>query len=143
MAYTKDYEGIASAIITDAYVFEGEPIEPGIIPSKRFFTHNACWDTGSEVTMISTRVVEALGLEPFEHTSLMGIGGDEEVGVYLIHLGLPNGYLYRNLIVYASDIDDYDVLIGMNLISQSDFFITNIDGNNHFAFDIPATGKIG
>lgn len=143
MAYTKDYEGIASAIITDAYVFEGEPIEPGIIPSKRFFTHNACWDTGAEVTMISTRVVEALGLEPFEHTSLMGIGGDEEVGVYLIHLGLPNGYLYRNLIVYASDIDDYDVLIGMNLISQSDFFITNIDGSNHFAFDIPATGKIG
>ena len=143
MAYTKDYEGIASAIIIDAYVFEGEPIEPGIIPSKRFFTHNACWDTGAEVTMISTRVVEALGLEPFEHTSLMGIGGDEEVGVYLIHLGLPNGYLYRNLIVYASDIDDYDVLIGMNLISQSDFFITNIDGNNHFAFDIPATGMIG
>jgi len=143
MAYTKDYEGIASAIITDAYVFEGEPIEPGIIPSKRFFTHNACWDTGAEVTMISTRVVEALGLEPFEHTSLMGIGGDEEVGVYLIHLGLPNGYLYRNLIVYASDIDDYDVLIGMNLISQSDFFITNIGGNNHFAFDIPATGMIG
>jgi predicted aspartyl protease len=143
MAYTKDYEGIASAIIIDAYVFEGEPIEPGIIPSKRFFTHNACWDTGAEVTMISTRVVEALGLEPFEHTSLMGIGGDEEVGVYLIHLGLPNGYLYRNLIVYASDIDDYDVLIGMNLISQSDFFITNIGGNNHFAFDIPATGMIG
>ena len=143
MAYTKDYEGIASAIITDAYVFEGEPIEPGIIPSKRFFTHNACWDTGAEVTMISTRVVEALCLEPFEHTSLMGIGGDEEVGVYLIHLGLPNGYLYRNLIVYASDIDDYDVLIGMNLISQSDFFITNIGGNNHFTFDIPATGKVG
>ncbi|MBR3480372.1 MAG: hypothetical protein IKH32_06725 [Prevotella sp.] len=81
--------------------------------------------------------------EPFEHTSLMGIGGDEEVGVYLIHLGLPNGYLYRNLIVYASDIDDYDVLIGMNLISQSDFFITNIGGNNHFTFDIPATGKVG
>jgi len=143
MAYTKGYEGIASAIIIDAYVFEGEPIEPGIIPSKRFFTHNASWDTGAEVTMISTRVVEALGLEPFEHTSLMGIGGDEEVGVYLIHLGLPNGYLYRNLIVYASDIDDYDVLIGMNLISQSDFFITNIGGNNHFAFDIPATGMIG
>ena len=143
MAYMKDYEGIASAIITDAYVFEGEPIEQGIIPAKRFFTHNACWDTCAEVTMISTCVVKALGLEPFEHTSPMGIGGDEEVGVYLIHLGLPNGYLYRNLIVSASDIDDYDVLIGMNLISQSDFFITNIDGQNHFAFDIPAKGKIG
>lgn len=142
MAYKKDYSGQVSAIITDAYVFEGKPIEPGVIPSKRFFTERACWDTGAEVTMISTRIVEALGLQPFEHTSLMGIGGDEQVGVYLIHLGLPNGYLYRNLIAYASDIDDYDVLIGMNLISESDFFLTSKDGHNHFAFDIPATGKI-
>lgn len=142
MVYKKDYDGQVSAIITDAYVFEGKPIEPGTIPPKRFFTQRACWDTGAEVTMISTHIAEALGLQPFEHTSLMGIGGDEQVGVYLIHLGLPNGYLYRNLIVYASDIDDYDVLIGMNLISESDFFITSIDGHNHFAFDIPATGKI-
>ena len=37
---------------------------------------------------------------------------------------------------------EYDVLVGMNLISESDFFITSIDGHNHFAFDIPATGKI-
>ena len=84
MAYTQQYEGLASAIITDAYIFEGTPIEPGIVPSKRFFTHNACWDTGAEVTIISPRVVEALCLVPFEHTSLMGIGGDEQVGVYNI-----------------------------------------------------------
>ncbi len=38
MAYTQQYEGLASAIITDAYIFEGTPIEPGIVPSKRFFT---------------------------------------------------------------------------------------------------------
>ena len=143
MAYTQQFEGLASAIITDAYIFEGSPIEPGKAPSKRFFTHRACWDTGAEVTIISPRVVEALGLEPFEHTCLMGIGGDEQVGVYLIHLGLPNGYLYRNLICYCSDIDDYDVLIGMNLIAESDFFLTNIGGNNRFSFEIPATGKIG
>ena len=142
MAYTQQYEGLASAIITDAYIFEGTPIEPGIVPSKRFFTHNACWDTGAEVTIISPRVVEALCLEPFEHTCLMGIGGDEQVGVYLIHLGLPNGYLYRNLICYCSDIDDYDVLIGMNLIAEADFFLTNIAGSNRFSFEIPATGKI-
>ena len=142
MAYTKDYDGLASAIITSAYVFEGTPIEPSSIPLKRFFTQRACWDTGAEVTIVSPRVVESLGLKPFEHTSLMGIGGEEQVGVYLIHLGLPNGYLYRNLICYCSDIDDYDVLIGMNLIAESDFFLTNIGGTNRFSFEIPATGKI-
>ncbi len=142
MAYTQDYDGLATAIITDAYLFKAEEIKPGTIPTQRFFTHHACWDTGAEVTIISPRVVEALGLKPFEQTCLMGIGGDEQVGVYRVHIGLPNGYLYRNLIVYCSDIDDYDVLIGMNLIALSDFFITCINGNNHFAFDIPATGTI-
>ena len=142
MAYTKNYDGQVTAIITDAYVFEGMPIEPGIIPSKRFFTHRACWDTGAEVTIISPYIVDLLGLEPFEQTSLVGIGGDEQVGVYLIHLGLPNGYLYRNLVVYCSDIDDYDVLIGMDLIAQSDFFITNLNGNNRVIFELPATGEV-
>ena len=136
MAYIKEYEGIVSAILSDAYVFGDEQITSGTIPTKRFFTHNAAWDTGAEVTIISPRVVEALGIKPFEHTSLMGIGGDEQVDVYRIHLGLPNGYLYRNLIVYCSDIDDYDVLVGMNLIAQSDFFFTNINGKNRFSFDI-------
>ena len=141
MAYIRHYDGFVSAILTDVYVFADEETEQGKIPSKRLFTHNAAWDTGAEVTIISPRVVETLNLQPFEHTSLMGIGGDEQVGVYKIHLGLPNGYLYKNLIVYSSDIDDYDVLIGMNLIAQSDFFLTCIDGKNRFAFDIPATGK--
>ena len=62
--------------------------------------------------------------------------------VFCIHVGLPNGYLYEDLIVYCSEIDDYDILIGMDLISQSDFFLTNIKGDNIFAFQYPATGKI-
>ena len=142
MAYIKQYDGFINAILTEAYVFKGEEIIQSEIPVKRFFTQNAAWNTGAEVTIISPHVVQMLDLQPFEKTRLMGIGGDEEVGVYRIHLGLPNGYLYKNLIVYCSDIDDYDVLIGMNLISKSDFFLTSIDGKNRFSFDIPATGKV-
>ena len=72
----------------------------------------------------------------------MGVGGDEEVGVFQIHIGLPNDFLYEDLIVYCGDIDDYDILIGMDLISLSDFFLTNIKGNTRFCFQIPATGRI-
>lgn len=142
MAYSKQYDSTISAILTEAYVFAGDEIKPGTIPPRRLFTQNAAWDTGAEVTILSPRAVQKLGLRPFEKTSLMGIGGDEEVGVYRIHLGLPNGYLYKNLIVYCSDIDDYDILIGMDLISKSDFFLTNIDGKNRFVFEIPATGTV-
>ena len=36
---------------------------------------------------------------------------------------------------------DYDILIGMDIIAKSDFFLTNIDGNSRFFFRLPAEGK--
>ena len=143
MIFKQEYGGLLQAIITDAYVFDGTVLDMKKIPTHKFFSTNAAWDTGAEVTIISQRVVETLGLKPFEHSKVMGISGVEDVDVYRIHLGLPNGYLYKNLIVYCSDIDDYDILIGMDLIAQSDFFLTNINGHNRFIFQIPATGSVG
>lgn len=140
MGYRKDYEGRLKAVLTDAYLFEAVDLDNNPIPANR--TQSAAWDTGAEISIISPRVVKKLGLTHFAETSIMGIGGDEKVGVYKIHVGLPNGFLYEDLIVYCSDIDDYDILIGMDLISQSDFFITNINGNNRFYFQLPAQGKI-
>ena len=140
MIFEQDYVGVLQAIITDAYVFDGTEFDMNKVPFHKYFTQKAAWDTGAEVTIISQRVVESLGLKPFEHTKVMGIGGIENVDVYRIHLGLPNGYLYKNLIVYGSDIDDYDILIGMDLIARSNFFLTNIEGHNRFIFQIPANG---
>ena len=57
------------------------------------------------------------------------------------HLGLPNGYLYKNRYVYCSDMADYDILIGMDIIAKSEFFLTNIEGNSRFYFRLPAEGK--
>ena len=139
-AYRHDYEGRLKSIMTEAFIFDGIDIDKSHVPAKRAFTKCAVWDTGAEVTVISPRIVEMLGLTPIAHTQLMGIGGDEEVGVYKIHVGLPNGYLYEDLYVYCSDIDNYDILIGMDLISLSDFFLTNINGNNRFYFQMPAQG---
>ena len=140
--FWQDFEGRLKAILTDAYIFEAIDLDTNPIPENHFFTQSAAWDTGAEITIISPRVVESLRLKSFAETSIMGVGGDERVGVYKIHVGLPNGFLYEDLIVYCSDIDDYDILIGMDLISQSDFFITNINGNNRFFFRLPAEGGI-
>ena len=141
MNYRHDFEGRVKAILSDAYIFEAIDLD-NEEPSNHFFTSNAAWDTGAEITIISPRVVEALHLKPMTQTTVMGIGGDEKVNVYKIHIGLPNDFLYEDLIVYCSDIDDYDILIGMDLISLSDFFLTYVDGNNRFCFQMPATGKI-
>ena len=141
--YSTEYDGELMAIITEAVVFEATDVVIGVPIMNRFFTQNAAWDTGAEITIISPRVVKALGIHPFSHTSIMGVGGDEEVDVYKVHLGLPNGYLYQDRLVCCSDIDDYDILIGMDIISMSDFFLTNAKGHHHFCFRIPAEGGKG
>lgn len=141
MIYHNNFEGRAKVILSDAYVFEAVDLDKEE-PSNQFYTISAAWDTGAEITMISPRVVDSLNLKPLTRATVMGIGGDEEVEVFKIHIGLPNNFLYEDLIVYCSDIDEYDILIGMDLISLSDFFITNIEGNTHFCFQMPATGRI-
>ena len=139
MIYRHDFKGRANVVLSHAYVFEAVDLDK-VELSNQFYTKHAAWDTGAEITMISRRVVRALQLKPISKTTIMGIGGDEEVEVFQIHVGLPNDFLYEDLIVYCGDIDEYDILIGMDLISRSDFFLTNIKGNTRFYFQIPATG---
>lgn len=141
MIFRHDFKGRAKAVLTEAYVFEAVNLDD-IEPSSHYYTNQAAWDTGAEITMISHRVVDSLHLKPISKTTIMGIGGDEEVEVFQIHIGLPNGLLYEDLMVYCGDIDNYDVLIGMDMISQSDFFLTNINGNTRFCFQMPALGRI-
>lgn len=141
MIYRRDFVGRAKAVLSDAFIFEAVDLDINK-PSNQFYTTQAAWDTGAEISIISPRVVESLSLKPITKTSIMGIGGDEEVNVYRIHVGLPNDFLYEDLIVYCSDIDDYDILFGMDMISLSDFFLTNKEGNTEFWFQIPAKGRI-
>ena len=141
MIYRREFKGKAKVILSDAYVFEAVELDD-VEPSKYYYSDHVAWDTGSEVTLISPRVVDSLKLKPITRTAVMGIGGVEEVTVYKVHLGLPNDFLYEDMTVYCGDIDDYDILIGMDLISLSDFFLTNVDGNNRFYYQMPAVGKI-
>ena len=42
----------------------------------------------------------------------------------------------------CSDIEDYDMLIGMDIITLTDFCITNKDKKTKFAFRTPSEGGI-
>lgn len=80
-------------------------------------------------------------LKPRSEGEIVGIGGDHTAKTYMIHLGLPSGDLVQDVEVYCSDIDDYDVLIGMDIIGLTDFSLTNGDGKTIFAYRIPSEGN--
>lgn len=138
--FNKEYDGLADSIITNAIVMPAVELkEDGLFPHYHY-TDNAAWDTGAQFTFISPRIVDALHLTPYRESEIMGIGGDQIAKTYKVHVGLPNGFLIHDLEVYCSDIDDYDVLIGMDIITLTDFCITNKNQKTKFSFRIPSEG---
>ncbi|MBQ8937708.1 MAG: hypothetical protein IJV06_06595 [Bacteroidaceae bacterium] len=60
----------------------------------------------------------------------------------MVHIGLPNGQLKRYVNAYSADLDDYDMLIGMDIITETDFLITNADSKTTFQFRTPSEGGV-
>ena len=138
--YIKEFDGKQTAIVTEAYIFPS--FEPGSLPAVKYFTRNAAWDTGSENTIISPELAEALELRPIGHTDVVGIGGSHKVAIYEVAIGLPNGHLYHRYKVLCDEIIDYEVLFGMDIITETDFLITNKDGKTTFQFRTPSEGGV-
>lgn len=109
------------------------------LTGKRFYTDNAIWDTGAEITVISYKIAKELNLKPIGEGELGGIGGDTVSKVYRIHLGLPSSELVHDLMVMSDDLGDHDVLIGMDIISMCDFAITHPEQSTKFTFARPST----
>ena len=141
--YRQEYTVLANAIVTNAIVVPTDAeVRAGEQPSLYYYTDSAAWDTGAQFTLISPRVVEALGLKPSGKGQYMGIGGDQESDTFFVHIGLPNGQLKRYVNAYCADLDDYDLLLGMDIITQTDFLITNADGKTTFQFRTPSEGGV-
>lgn len=143
--FKKEYTALADAIITSSIVMPATKTEDKQAPTFYFYTEKAAWDTGAQFSFISPRLVEVLGLRPYRRADFMGIGGDQVTDTYLVNIGLSNGKLISELEVYCGDIDDYDLLLGMDIISQTDFLITNADNRDNrttFQFRTPSEGGI-
>lgn len=138
---TKDYEGLVEAVATECVVFSPDHAE-GEQP-KAFVANMAVWDTGATNTIITPEIVEKLGLKPAMTGGLSGIGGDVESGIYKINLGLPGGILVYDVPAFVSDqLDDYEMLIGMDVILLGDFCLSNKDDRTVFSFRIPTKEHI-
>jgi hypothetical protein len=85
------------------------------------------FDTGAQVTLISTATARALGLDlahPSFSTSVQGVGGSIQVpGYTLDELDLPtkDGSLLRftHPSVYVLNVDGFDGVLGMNLFNTA------------------------
>lgn len=62
--------------------------------------------------------------------------------VYLVNLYLPNRVGIIGLPVTDAELTDEDVLIGMDVISLGDLFISNAEGKTCLSFQYPSQFRI-
>ena len=103
---------------------------------------SSVWDTGATNTIISTAVVEALELKPVSSTQIEGVGGIIDSSVYRINIYVDGCLEFKSIEALSGDIGDYDLIIGMDIITLGDFVISNKDNQTWFAFRYPSSDHI-
>ena len=132
--YKKEYTTLVEDIMTECDIYS--------VNGRKFHTERAVLDTGADTTIISSRIVKELNLQPYKAGGISGIGGATGSNVYLVHVLVPTGDFVTSVEVMENDFQDIDVLIGMDVIVFGDFLITNKDNMTTFQFRTPSEGGV-
>jgi hypothetical protein len=140
------FNGISRQLITpvgltiafDTALYDGKPC-PYKINNKK-----GLWDTGATGSVLTAAVVSELGLIPTGSTMVVTAGGTEQTNTYLVNIYLPNYVCVPGVPVSETKhiVGDFDVIIGMDIISKGDFAVTNYNSKTCMSFRIPSIQKI-
>lgn len=100
------------------------------------------WDTGATKTVITKRVVDALGLKPVSVGSARTPQGQYDAYLYYIDLYLPNKVYFPKLLVMEGQPADCDILVGMDVIGKGDFAVSNFNEQTAFTYRYPSCAKL-
>ena len=149
-ALTLPYDRLSNVIACSVNVgYPKSLLNEGVV--QTFIPHIAIWDTGATNSAITELFAQKLGLVQTGIKDVSGLGGTIEKKTYLIDLQLPNGKLFLDLPITEIDnakdkagnkIDNFGILIGMDIIGTGDFTITNFENKTTMTFRTPSLKKV-
>ncbi|MDO4367687.1 MAG: SEC-C metal-binding domain-containing protein [Bacteroidales bacterium] len=135
---TVSYDHILNVILS--------PIEVSDLKTGKAIATQAIWDTGATNSVITASCARKLGLMPVSRIPVRGVHGIMDANVYFVHLVLNNKQIMMDLKVTEctelSSDKSTGMLIGMDVISQGDFAISNYQGHTVMTFRMPSMQKI-
>ena len=141
-AFTLKFQKKEDCIVTESYIYAPIDLSNGG-QVRRVRIQRSLWDTGASVSLISSRVAKVLGLESIGKSGVSGYNeGIDVKDTYLIHIGLPTRDIVTDIMAMEFDSDEYDVVIGMDVICHGDLAITNQNDKTTFSFRIPSETEI-
>mgnify|MGYP001564232281 CR=1 FL=1 len=138
-AFTSRYPGLSRVlgnVVRVAPAFDHDGATPEQL--QQYSDFNAIWDTGATSSVITQQVVDKCGLKPIGMAEVAHAVGKELAEVYIVNIRLPNGVAFIYVRAIKGKLATGDVLIGMDIISQGDFAVTNKDGKTVFSFRMPS-----
>lgn len=137
-AFTRQFSSVVDSVVTECYIYSPEDLKQGN-KVRRLKLDRSLWDTGASSSLISKSAVDALNLIPIGKSEISGVGhGVEFKKTYLIHVGLPTGDIVTNVLASEFDGEDYDLIVGMDVIQNGDLAVTNFNDITTFSFRIPS-----
>ena len=112
--------------------------------AKMVITQNAraLLDTGATYTGITSRFAKSMSLESLKTKNLNTANGMKDCPIYSLDIIFPKDKIFENLeVVEITDDQQYDIVIGMDIIKMGDIAITHVDGKMMFSLRIPPAGK--
>lgn len=142
-AFTARAQGLSAAVITQVEVFPAfDPANPPPDLPKPLVIQ-ALWDTGATGSLISPDAAARLGLTTVGSRNVNHAGGAGISPVYLVNVRLPNGVGVQGVeAVEFSSPSHFEFIVGMNIITQGDFAITNVGNRTCVSFRIPSCEEI-
>jgi len=101
----------------------------------------ALWDTGATGTCVSEELAKNLFMTSTGKMNMSTPSGTKIVDTYLVDIALPNNVIIKDLKVCESDNikkQGIDVLIGMDIILNGDFTVSNFNNKTVFTFITPS-----
>lgn len=110
--------------------------------TKIEFAARALIDTGANRSCMSRRLVSVCNIAPISYMSVRSAQGISEANVYSVDFTLPSRIQFRNVpVMEFSGGSDFDVIIGMDILSKGDIAITNAENQMLFSMRIPSADK--
>lgn len=143
-AFTAKYDGICARIITEVKVCQAfDPNKPPPLSPPHVKTL-ALWDTGATRSVITKATANALGLVPIGAATVNHAGGSSQASTYLTNFILPNKVGMAGVLVTECPniAGDFGAIIGMDIITQGDLSITNVNSQTWMTFRTPSIQTI-
>lgn len=128
------------------YTILTDPIATGVVitnkQSQQGKSVSAIWDTGASASVITQDVVTELGLVPTGMAEVITANGPMQTSKHTVDMYLPNGLPVKSVEVTSMPNigGQYHALIGMDIISLGDFYISTKEGKRKVIFCVPSRG---